>query len=1375
MNSSSAGREAAGKDQAGKDQAAGGSLLRLAPEQVAALFPFHIVFDRELRVLEVGPSLRKVLPELEPGCSFTERFVLESPLIGLHYEEILASVKSIFLVTSQTRGLRLRGQMLPLPGQEAIAFLCSPWLPEPGQFRSTGLTFEDFAVHDSMPEFVTVVQAQKFGIDDLRKLTERLRQQREAVKESNLKLVEQSAEFRKLALIAARTDNGVIITDAAGCVEWVNEAFARITGYTFEEVKGKRPGSLLQGPESDTDTIEYIRRQLHNGEGFQCEILNYRKDGSTYTVSIEVQPIRNDAGVITNYMAIEIDISARKEEEFRKDLAYSVSTILAEATETTKALHKILQTIVEALGYRFSAVWRLDADGKKLSPHTIWSITELRDSHFEHATRSLSLWRGVGLPGVTWETNAPSWIPDLAVSPNFVRRRAAQMDGLRSGFAVPIRVGGQACGVMEFYGAALKPPDDELLRTLTALGNQIGQFMERQDAQQERARLVSLLHSTLESTNDGILVVDLQRRFVTWNHRFMELWHLENEMMPNMDHRAVLEGAAQQATDPAEFVKRVMWWYEHPEEAGTDLIHFKDGRVLERTTQPHRIPGGVIGRVWSYRDVTNRWQAEQQLRETEERYRVISSTASDGIVSVNRLNRILFANEAAERIFGYGPGELIGRVLADLMAPSFRKLNPRGLFRVVRSTSSGASPKATEVMGVRQDGSEFPIEVTFGKAHIRGERVLTGVMRDITERRRSEESQRRATLEIEAANRAKSDFLASISHEIRTPLNSIAGLTELLRDTRLDPDQQDMVNTVWAGSESLLHLINDLLDISKIEAGQVDIASEPFDPVHVCERALEIVKTRAQRKRLALVCIVTPPAPPRLQGDPNRIGQILVNLLTNGVKFAEQGSVSLQFGWSVSETGTTALEFSVRDTGIGIRDEDRARVFEKFFRVDTRVGRQAGGTGLGLSISRLLAEIMGGTLTLQTTEAAGSCFALRLELPVAGPSAHAVTSAGSETALLLASGERLGLLCDTWKSTGLQVLPFESLRAATAHLDDEGPCSLVLLATPTSWDAEELKQFFRTLALRGRIRCIRMREPKGEALPEWTFQGAVETLDFPLTPSRMEHALERVLRGSDAAVSPTDSARPAAPVEAVTPARILLVEDNADSAAYAVRVFRKAGHYVAVAASIAETLEAIRRERFDVVFMDLMLPDGSGFEATKAIREYEQEEQLPRVPVVALTAHALQGYREQAYSAEMDDYLTKPVRQEALLSTVKKWANPKARGERVEAGTGGEVAAEAPALVRVDEDLADLVPSYLERILTDLERIGGLAAGGNLDEIRKLGHNMKGSGTAYGFSEITRLGAAIETAAKEANAAAAAGCAKSLLGYLRQVRWEAGE
>lgn len=1354
---------------AGSDSGSGppSSGLRLTPRQIAELFPFHVVFDRDMRVRQVGPSMRKLLPRLTPGTDLTEQWSIVSPSIPVAFESVVRHLKSLFLVATREGGLRLRGQMLELPEQDAIVFIGSPWLPEAGQFRSTGLTFNDFAIHDPMPEFVQVVQSQRFGMDDLRKLTGKLRQQRESLEAANLKLANQAAEFRKLAMIAARTDNSVVITDAHGSIEWVNEGFVRAYGYASEEVIGKRPGDFLFSPGASPETLAFMNDKLRNREGFECEVQARNKDGQDRWVSLEVQPIYDDAGRLINYISIDRDVTARAQADFRRNLAFSVTTILAEATDTTGALHKILQTIVEALGYKFSVVWRLDPASSRMYPHTVWSGRELRDSAFERATRALTFACGEGLPGTVWLANAPHCIPDLEAEPECDRKEPAVADHLRSGFAFPIRVGGQPCGAMEFYSAANEQPDGELLRALSALGNQIGQFMERQDAEKESRRLVSLLHSTLESTADGIVVVDLRRRFITWNKRFLEIWGLEGRLTQQANHRNVLLEVSRQVSDPDEFLKRILWWYEHPAESGEDLIYFKDGRVFARTTAPQRDAGEVIGRVWSYRDVTERWQAEQALRESEERYRVISSSASDAIIVVNRLNMILFANEAAHRIFRYPVDELIGINLKRLMGGSFRNLDSKGLLRVVRDAAGASGPRATEIMGMRHDGTEFPLEITFGRSHIRGERVMTGVMRDITERHLAEEDRRRAMREVEQANRAKSDFLATISHEIRTPLNSIAGLTGLLRDTRLDHDQRSMLDTIWAGSESLLHLINDLLDISKVEARQVDIVTERLDLVKVCERAIEIVKIRARQKALALICTVEPCDPPPMLGDANRIGQILVNLLSNGVKFTEAGSVCLNVTWKLLAGDSAELCFRVRDTGIGIAAQDAARVFDKFYRIDSRVGRQAGGTGLGLSISRLLAEAMGGSLTLAPEQTQGSCFEFRLQLPVVSPPAAENTGARRYTAVLLSDLRHTRILHDAWSAGGLNVLPFENPAAAIAWLEAEETCDLVLMEDGVPWDAEELKRFFRILALRGKVRCIRIRPPDGSVQQGWAPRGVVEAVDYPLTPAKMTSALHRTMLEETAESQPVapQGLKPVTP--AVSPSDVLLVEDNPDSAAYAQRVLERAGHKVTLASTVADALEKAQRRRFDVILMDVMLPDGSGFEATKYIREHERLRCLPRVPVIALTAHALLEYRDQAFSAEMDDYLTKPIRQETLVGAVSKWSK---------AGAGEvPVASSPPATVetvRVDEDIADLIPTYLMRAKESVDEIRDLARQGRTDDVRKLGHNLKGTGATYGFDEISRLGGMIEACAKKDDLTGAEDAALALRSYLEKVRWE---
>ncbi len=805
-------------------------------------------------VVQLGPSMAKLMPTLKVGENLAKCWSLESPAIDFSYEAILTKLSTLFVMIACNGRVRLRGQMLPIARGEQIVFLCSPWLPEPGEFTSSGLTFQDFPLHDSMPEFM--VQMQRLGIQDLRKLSARLCEQRESLADLNLRLVRQEAESRKLALIAARTENGVVITDALGRVDWVNEAFTKYTGFTLAELRGKTPGAVLQGPETDPASVEYMRGKIREGQSFHCEVLNYRKGGGKYWVALEGQPIRDEAGQVTNFMAIESDVTARREEEQRKSLLHSVTTLFSNSTDLEVSLLEVLHSIVKFLGYQFAVLWRFQVADHKLYPIRFWSPPELRNSWLERETRSLGgLARCVDLPGVVWDTNEPVILPDLSSSPIFSRRDSALKDGLRCGFAFPIRIAGEARGVIELLAIEHRPPGTEVLALLTTLGNQIGQFMERQ-------------------------------------------------------------------------------------------------------------------------------QAEKSLRESEESYRVISASASDGIITVDRQNHIIYANEAAKRIFDYPPDALMMRPLSELMAPQYRNLSSWSLMRIVRKSLADDCTRPIEVVGRRRDGSLIPLEVSFGQSHIQGKRVFTGVIRDITVRKQTDIALRRAMQQIESANQAKSDFLAGISHEIRTPLNSITGLSELLLETPLEGDQKEMASTIWVCSESLLNLVNDLLDFSSIEAGQVEISSKEFDLAAVCERAVSIMSSRARQKRLALVCTVEPRPAPCLLGDAARISQMLVNLIANGIKFTATGSVCVDVRWNTQQPGTAAVDIFVRDTGIGIVPGSEKQIFEKFYRIDTPTGRRAGGTGLGLSISRRLAEQMHGTLDVEVGRQPGSCFRLGLTLPV---------------------------------------------------------------------------------------------------------------------------------------------------------------------------------------------------------------------------------------------------------------------------------------------------------------------------------------------------------------------------------------------------------
>jgi two-component system, sensor histidine kinase and response regulator len=1464
MSLSSAGHSDHDKDTAGQ--------LRLTPEQAAALFPFHIVFDRTMRAVQVGPSLAKLSLGVGAGADLRDHLELERPNIPFDADSICANLQILFLLKARDSSLRLRGQMLPLANGQ-IVYLCSPWIPEPGALRSLGLHLPDFSLHDSMPELVHVVQSQRLAMDDLQRLTEKLRTQRQSLREANDRLKVREAESSRLAMIAARTENCVIVTDAMGRIEWVNESFIRLTEYTLDEVRGRSPGSILQGPATDPRTVAYMRQRIQTGEGFQCEVVNYSKSGKRYWLSIEVQPITDEAGEITCFMAIESNITARKDWERQSRIAYAVTKILAGSLEPRTALESILENICDELPASFGCLWRIDESKREMYCQSLWATPPIVGSDFEQQTRSRRFVPGEGLPGSVWAANDSILLPDLGSQRNFPRGVSAAECGLRSGFAFPVRLSGEIRGAMEFFFETSEAPSPDLLNTLTGLGSQIEQFLERREAEQQRSEVLSLLDSTLESSSEGIMVTDAEGRPVRVNHRWCDLWNLPQHLRDSLDRdevfrwvdpqlvdavgrravraelakvpdatrsdivelkdgrvfevistphtmwghivgrvwtyrdvtetfhsqrireellstlNATLESTADgilvadlnrnivtcngrftemwnlppdvseyrrggeliklvlaQVADADAFSARIDYLYCHRDESGFDIVHFLDGSVYERYSQPQRAGNRVIGRVWSYREVTDRWRQDQALRESEQRYRSVMQSATDAIVTVDEDSKIVFASRSAGRVFGYGPDELPGTPVWALVPPELRTAES---MRDLTRRSRQRRWQAVEAEALRRDGSRIPVEVSLHRSRVGSKRLLTGVLRDISQRKLADRKLQEATVAAESANRAKSDFLANISHEIRTPLNTIVGLTELLQETRLDAEQRDMVASVWASSESLLHLINDLLDVSKIEAGQVDIESVEFDPVQLGEQVIEILRLRAARKRLPIFFLVDPPSPPKLLGDANRIRQVLLNLLGNALKFTEKGSVTVRLQWREG-----AMRFAVEDTGIGIPEEVQASVFEKFFRVDTAVGRRAGGAGLGLSISRLLCKAMGGRLNLVSRMGEGSEFSFEV------PSRH--VRAGEELStiglrgLLLASPRWVDREAAMLRSAGLNVDAFTAIGEACAHADHIAAYDIFAVDESAAADADQVRLLLRLAALGKELRSLRIRWSPAE--PGLALPGRVADLNSPFTPARVRKAIAELMGESTAAFESAATASPGPPDAGIPGARVLLVEDNPDSQAYAHRVLAKARHHVTVASSGAEAIAKAEGERFDVILMDIMLPDMTGFEATRVIRERETALALRRTPIVALTAHALEDYRREAFTADMDGYVTKPVRPRALLDAVKAWA--------VEAGAEE---------VLIDADLVDLAPGYLASVQRQVGELQRHVAEGRLGDAGRIGHNLKGTGSSYGFGLVSEAGRAIEAAAKAGNAADTLALAEALDARLKSLTWRAAD
>ena len=701
----------------------------------------------------------------------------------------------------------------------------------------------------------------------------------------------------------------------------------------------------------------------------------------------------------------------------------------------------------------------------------------------------------------------------------------------------------------------------------------------------------------------------------------------------------------------------------------------RDGHevILEVSGLPARDPRGVlIGYRGLARDVTRQIRLMEALKESENSFRVMTEAAQDGVVIMDDEGRITYWNRAAEKIFGYSRDEAMGKDLHELLAPErYRQDHYRALPAFRERGEGAAVGKTLELYALRKDGTEFPVELSLSAVRLKNRWTAVGIVRDVTERKKSEEDLQKAKREAEEASRAKSEFLASMSHEIRTPMNAIIGMADLLAETPLTADQEKYVSVLKNAGEHLLNLINEILDLSKVEAGRLDLEKAAFSLSDLVERTCEEMAVRSHGKGLELTCRIDPSLPAFVEGDPVRLKQVLVNLLGNALKFTERGGIHVEVCPAAGEgasSGEATVLFVVRDTGIGIPREKQGLIFEKFTQVDSSTTRRYGGTGLGLAIVKNFVEAMGGTVTLESEEGKGSTFTLRIPFPVR----EGKEEAAPET---------------PWDIRGLRV----------AVADDNEINRLILEETLAIWGLEvtalgaggqliaEMKEAHRQgrpfhLAIidyqmpdmDGLETARRIREEEGIAdtpiiLLSSGFQRrdreTMERLRIsgnllkPVKRTELKEAITAATRCEVPQAAAPAPAPPQAetPPAAVPPLRILLAEDNEDNRLLVWTYFKGTPHRIDMAEDGQEALERFRENRYDLVLMDMQMPVMDGYEATRAIRAWEREQGRPRTPVLALTAHALKEDEGKSLAAGCDGHLTKPIKKRELLAAVERW------------------------------------------------------------------------------------------------------------------------
>ena len=837
---------------------------------------------------------------------------------------------------------------------------------------------------------------------------------------------------------------------------------------------------------------------------------------------------------------------------------------------------------------------------------------------------------------------------------------------------------GQRNGGNEFQPA-------DLISALKAACEDIGRLQEQYEVELTHRRKVeqalmeseAFYQSLVETLPLAMLRKDLAGRFTFANRLLCDAFKRPVEaIIGHSDHDFFPRELAEKYRADDRRVLEQRCNFETTEEFQTPTGEQRYTHVVKSPV--YDAVGNLVGIQGIFSDVTEKERAERELVQTKARLQAVLDAATQvAIISTDVDGAINLFNTGAERMLGYKMEEMLGKtpevfhLHSEVVARSeelTRKMGrPIQGFDVFVECARNGDHDEREWTYVRKDGGQIRVMLSVTSKRDQDGNVngFLGIATDITARYLAEAELLKAKDAAEAANRAKSDFLANMSHEIRTPLNAIIGMTELVRDTDLNVTQREYLAMVQESGESLLGVINDILDFSKIEAGKLSLERISFNLRELVGDTMKSLALRAHRKRLELACHVAPVVPTAIEGDPHRLRQVVVNLVGNAIKFTEKGEVVLDVDVEHIADNQLVLHFRVSDTGIGISQDQLHTIFEAFEQADTSTTRRYGGTGLGLAISSRLVELMQGRIWVESEVGQGSTFHFLAQFEASSLDAETIDSTiyppmlhGLRVLIVDDNATNRRILVEilsNWKMEPVAVSGVNDALIELRRMADQGkPFSLVLTdANMPDVDGFELaRQIHDNPVL---CRSMVMMLTSGDRPGDIKRCDQLGVSAYLIKPIKQSELLDAILIavGGQSSLTGSLEKTPGSARKTAHPKSVLLAEDSLINQKLAIGLLEKWGHRVTVANDGLEAVQLSGEQAFDLVLMDVQMPEMDGLDATRSIRRREQLTGV-HLPILAMTAHAMKGDRERCLEAGMDDYMMKPIRAEQLFHALER-------------------------------------------------------------------------------------------------------------------------